>query len=522
MNTNILLVDDEPEVEGMIKLKFRREIRNGVYQFTFARNGLDALEKLKISPEIDIVISDINMPEMDGLTLLQHLRNNKRNLKSIIVSAYGDMDNIRTAMNRGAYDFLTKPIDFDDLTITIEKTKEAIKEIKENIEARKKAEASLLESMALNHAIVNHAIDAIVTIDSEGVINSMNAATEIIFGYENAELLGKNISVLMPEPYRSMHDSYVHEYLGTGNKTIIGLGRETIAVRKDGTVFPVELTVSEISVNNKIMFNGIIRDITERKKAEKVLREYNETLTEEVDQRTRELRQLNQEKNDILGIAVHDLKNPLMNIKMLAKLIFEEPTLSMDEIREFTGDILSTSERMFELIKNLLDVNRIEQGKIAFNPEHIPVSPLVSIIVKSFAEHALQKNITVSIIDETNGDETVLSDRTALVQILENLVSNAVKYSPLGSNVNFKIRDESDYIRFSVKDEGPGINEEDMKRLFGKFARLTAQPTGGEHSTGLGLSIVKKLTELMKGKVWCESTPGKGAEFIVLIPRKEY
>lgn len=135
--TKILVVDDEPDLEVLVKQKFRKKIREDVYQFVFAGNGVEALEKVAQDDEIDIVLSDINMPEMDGLTLLDKLRVQSPLIKSVIVSAYGDMDNIRTAMNRGAFDFITKPIDFADLTITVEKTISYVEQIKKTLNAIK-------------------------------------------------------------------------------------------------------------------------------------------------------------------------------------------------------------------------------------------------------------------------------------------------------------------------------------------------------------------------------------------------
>ncbi|MCJ7467018.1 MAG: response regulator [Maribacter sp.] len=133
----ILVVDDETDLEVLIKQKFRKQIRQNEYEFVFAINGKDALEKLLDQPEMDLVLSDINMPEMDGLTLLTKLNELNPLLKSVIVSAYGDMQNIRTAMNRGAFDFITKPIDFEDLTITVEKTLKHAKQLKETLKAIK-------------------------------------------------------------------------------------------------------------------------------------------------------------------------------------------------------------------------------------------------------------------------------------------------------------------------------------------------------------------------------------------------
>ena len=171
--TKILVVDDEPDLEMLIKQKFRQKIREQKYEFYFAINGQDALDKIQQNPEMDIVLSDINMPEMDGLTLLSHLNESSPLIKSVIVSAYGDMDNIRIAMNRGAYDFITKPINFEDLSVTIERTilqvkqiKETLKAIKENDILRMYVDETVLNFMGSREfestIMVNETVDATV------------------------------------------------------------------------------------------------------------------------------------------------------------------------------------------------------------------------------------------------------------------------------------------------------------------------------------------------------------------------
>ncbi len=171
--TKILVVDDEPDLEMLIKQKFRQKIREQKYEFYFALNGREALEKIQQNPDIDIVLSDINMPEMDGLTLLSHLNESSPLIKSVIISAYGDMENIRIAMNRGAYDFVTKPVNFDDLSVTIERTilqvtqiKETLKAIKENDILRMYVDKTVLNFMGSREfestIMVNEIVEATV------------------------------------------------------------------------------------------------------------------------------------------------------------------------------------------------------------------------------------------------------------------------------------------------------------------------------------------------------------------------
>jgi signal transduction histidine kinase len=262
------------------------------------------------------------------------------------------------------------------------------------------------------------------------------------------------------------------------------------------------------------------------------LQELNQGLEMKVKERTEELEQanqklevqnhqlieLNKEKNEFLGIAAHDLKNPLSNIKMLSKVLHDEAqTLGKDEVSEFSSHILKASDQMFTLITNLLDVNAIEQGGVKVEPINFDFVPVVKATVDNYLARAAAKNITLH-FQPQEPSAKVFADQSATNQVLDNLVSNAVKYSPSGKNVFVRVAKSADGWRCEVQDEGPGLSEDDKTKLFGKFARLSARPTGDEHSTGLGLSIVKKMVESMKGKVWCESELGKGANFIVELP----
>jgi signal transduction histidine kinase/ligand-binding sensor domain-containing protein len=249
--------------------------------------------------------------------------------------------------------------------------------------------------------------------------------------------------------------------------------------------------------------------------------------SEEIERQNRQLVELNKDKNEIMGIVAHDLKNPLSNIKMLAKLMNQEaPTLSAPEIQEFSTDIQTASERMFDLITNLLNVNAIEQGGVKLHPVELDFYGLVETVIHDYKPSAESKQIHLLLDNKVAGDgyAIVYADRNATFQVVDNIISNAIKYSPHGKDVFVCLANgETPHrVRVSVRDEGPGLSDEDKKKLFGKFARLSAQPTGGEDSTGLGLSIVKKLVEAMNGRVWCESEVGRGATFFVDLPAAKH
>ncbi len=229
------------------------------------------------------------------------------------------------------------------------------------------------------------------------------------------------------------------------------------------------------------------------------------------------LQELNTEKNELMGIVAHDLKNPLNTILNLAFILREYASqLSASDKEQHLESIIRTSERMFELIKNLLESNAVESGNVNVEAEEVDVALLAQQSIDSYAQAASVKHIALHYEGEPSA--IAFADANICGQVLDNLISNAVKFSPHGKPIVVRVLNTAETVRVEVRDEGPGISEEDMKKLFGKFARLSAQPTGGEHSTGLGLSIVKKLVEAMHGRVWCESELGKGATFIVELP----
>lgn len=266
---------------------------------------------------------------------------------------------------------------------------------------------------------------------------------------------------------------------------------------------------------------GILQDITFMKEAQEEILQLNKVLEHRVEMRTEQLVVLNREKDEFLGIAAHDLKNPLAGIRSGAEILDKYYAKGDDaeSMRRFTGMMMGACDRMVDIIANLLDVNRIERGLVSMDIQPVNMS-IVGEIVEDYQARALQKGIILNL----QADNTIAAraDEQALRQILDNLVSNAVKYSPQWKHVWVRClkhtEREKTFVRVEIQDEGPGLTEEDKKSLFGKFARLSATPTGGENSTGLGLSIVKKLAELQAGRVWCESEPGKGATFILELP----
>jgi len=229
------------------------------------------------------------------------------------------------------------------------------------------------------------------------------------------------------------------------------------------------------------------------------------------------LREMNDEKNEFMGIVAHDLRNPLGAIQGYAEMILDEHEMNREEIDSCVSRIHETARRMGDMVRNLLDANRIERGDLEVRLTAVDLGPLVRKLADSYHARAAAKHQNL-LFEEENAPLVALADPNQVLQVIENLISNAVKYSPQGKDILVRLARVDGMVRCQVTDQGPGLSAEDQKKLFGKFARLSAKPTGDEHATGLGLSIVKRMVEAMNGRVWCESELGKGATFVAAFP----
>jgi len=376
---------------------------------------------------------------------------------------------------------------------------------------RKQAEENLRDSEEVFSAIGSAAQDGIIMMDNEGKVSYWNLAAERMFGYSNTQVIGKSLHhFISPTRYLPNFEGQFEQFRETGQGKVVGRTVELTGINSENCEFPTEVSLSAVKLKGKWHALGIMRDITERKHAEETLKQQNEALIH-----------LNQEKNEFLGIAAHDLKNPLSSILGYAEEIQEAfDELPKSEILEFTSMIQISAQRMFQLINNLLDVNAIEVGKMNVMLKMVNILPILQSSILYYRKRAHEKRIQLHTGEIFGTKETFLAwaDTGTLHQVLDNLLSNALKYSPTGKNLYLRLIKTEQYIRCEIQDEGPGLSVEDQQKLFSKFTRLTPKPTQGEHSTGLGLYIVKKLVEAMKGRVWCETELGRGATFIIEFP----
>jgi len=237
-----------------------------------------------------------------------------------------------------------------------------------------------------------------------------------------------------------------------------------------------------------------------------------------VERLNRNLEAVSQEKDEILALAAHDLRSPLSGIRGLADLIAEESAPQPGEIHSYAEEIVNVADDTLEMIRDILDIYRLDGGAPGGQQsESIRIADLLTEASAISRANALRKRITM-VIESVNADRSVLVEKALVVRILENLVSNALKYSPHGSIVTVRIDIEDNLLKIAVRDQGPGLSEADQAKLFKKFARLASRPTGGESSIGLGLAIVDRIVQHLGGRVWVETIPGEGATFRVELP----
>lgn len=369
-----------------------------------------------------------------------------------------------------------------------------------DITRRKRAEDALAEQGARLAAIVETAVDAIITIDERGTIDSFNPAAERLFAYTRDEVLGKNVSLLMPSPFREQHDGYLAHYLATGEKRIIGLGREVVAQRKDGSTFPIELAVSEMRVGNRRMFTGLVHDISLRKQAE-----------ERQARLIHELESANEELKNFAYVVSHDLKAPLRAIGSLADWISTDQSEKLDaEGKEHLRLLIQRARRMDSLIDGILQYSRV--GRVREAVVDVDVNEIVK---DALAMLAPPPHIRVEVAPDL---PVIRAERTRILQLFQNLLSNAIKYldKPEGLIRVDCVGHDQEW-EFTVSDNGPGIEPRHFKRIFQLFQTLA--PRDRVESTGVGLALVKKIVELYGGRVWIESQPGAGSTFFFTLPK---
>jgi PAS domain S-box-containing protein len=356
--------------------------------------------------------------------------------------------------------------------------------------------------------ILSNMADGIITINEQGIVETINPAVERMFGYAGSEITGQNIKMLMPEPYHGEHDGYLRHYFSTGEARIIGRVREVHGRRKNGSIFPLDLKVSEMWLDDERRFIGIVRDITERKHTEELLQQAKEKAEF-----------ANRAKDSFLATMSHEIRTPLSGLLGMLELLALTP-LDNDQ-KKTLQSALDSGHSLLRILSDILDWSKIEAGKLGLSAQATSVRLLVQDVVTTYTHAASAKKLILSQSVDDRIGPAHLVDSLRLSQILNNLVSNAIKFTHQGSiQIGVELLErlkDAEKLRFSVRDTGIGLNQAQKSRLFQLYVQAadnTARMYGG---TGLGLAICKRLAEMMEAHLELDSMPGYGSTFTLTL-----
>lgn len=542
----LLLVEDSPVQAREISLFLQGE----GYVVDIAPTGEQGLEQLKRS-HYDLLLCDLHLPGANGFDICRQVKAQASSAKLpvVLLTRWADPLNVLRGMEAGADGFISKGqrraeivhrvrrviersrqaqhsdtgktrVVFLDTEFELSARREQLLEVllagfedtvylngkfEEEMTKRLAAQAAEREKDAQYRAIFESANDAIVTIDERGIIISANPTTEEVFGYTLPEVIGHSVSRLIPSPHREQHDDYIAQYVATGvGGDVIGIRREVTGQRKDGTLASLDLSVSAIVLDDRRLFTGILRDITSRKNAERMLEQYSQ-----------ELKRSNAELEQYAYVVSHDLKEPLRMVTSFTNLLEEELRKGLsNDARRYMRFVSDGAGRMRTMIEDLLDYSRVGRGDMEM--EATDLTEAVATALENLAISIQESGVEVQI-----GELPPVSGvPSLLLRLFQNLIGNAIKFrgdrKPV---IQIGAEQDGETWKLFVRDNGIGIESQHLERVFQVFQRLHRRDE--YEGSGIGLAVCRKIVERHGGQLWVESVKDEGSTFWLTFPVDE-
>lgn len=494
LNARILIVDDQEVDIALLQLIL------DTAGYAFVASTMDSREvcELHRKNRYDLILLDLHMPGLDGFQVMEGLRDiePEGSLPVLVVTA--QPAHRPRALQAGAKDVIGKPLDRAEVLMRIYNLLE-VRLLQ--IEARNYSEfleqmveertATSRDSEQLFRRAVEACPSGMIMVDHTGKMVMANTQIERQFGYPRQELLGQPVEMLVPASMRTQHVRLRGGFTAAPETRRMGLCRELFGLRKDGTEFPVEVGLNPINTQDGLLVLSVIVDISERKRVDRL-------------------------KDEFVSTVSHELRTPLTSISgSLGLLIGGSAGKLPDAAQRLLTIAQTNSQRLVRLLNDILDIEKIESGKVAFDLERIAVRPLVEQAIESIRGFA--KDIPIR-LEAGPASAEVYADSYRLLQVITNLLSNAIKFSPPNQEVTVSIHTDSEAVRIFVRDHGPGIPDNFKSRIFEKFAQADTSDARQKGGTGLGLSIVKEIVTRLSGDVSFNDAPGGGTIFRLVLP----